>query len=67
MALDFEDQIESETGLFIEFLSNLYADLGFKDFDIKLSTRPEMRVGSDEIWDKAEEALEAAIKNLGYP
>ena len=62
-----EDQIESETGLFIEFLSNLYADLGFKDFDIKLSTRPEMRVGSDEIWDKAEEALEVAIKNLGYP
>ena len=62
-----EDQIESETGLFIEFLSNLYADLGFKDFDIKLSTRPKMRVGSDEIWDKAEEALEAAIKNFGYP
>ena len=62
-----EDQIESETGLFIEFLSDLYADLGFKEFDIKLSTRPEMRVGSDEIWDKAEDALEAAIKNLGYP
>ena len=62
-----ENQIESETGLFIEFLSSLYADLGFKDFDIKLSTRPEMRVGTDEIWDKAEEALEAAIKNLGYP
>ena len=62
-----EDQIESETGLFIEFLSNLYNDLGFKNFDIKLSTRPEMRVGSDEIWDKAEESLEAAIKNLGYP
>ena len=52
---------------FIEFLSKIYADLGFKEFDIKLSTRPEMRVGSDEIWDKAEEALEAAIKNLGYP
>ena len=62
-----EDQIESETGLFIEFLSSLYADLGFKEFDIKLSTRPEMRVGSDETWDKAEAALEAAIKNLGYP
>ena len=61
-----EDQIESETGLFIEFLSNIYADLGFKNFDIKLSTRPEMRVGSDETWDKAEAALEAAIKNLGY-
>ena len=62
-----ENQIESETGLFIEFLSNLYADLGFDNFEIKLSTRPEMRVGSDEIWDKAEEALETAIKNLGYP
>ncbi len=62
-----ENQIESETGLFIEFLSKLYADLGFNDFEIKLSTRPEMRVGSDEIWDKAEEALETAIKNLGYP
>ena len=62
-----EDQIESETGLFIEFLSDLYADLGFIEFDIKLSTRPEMRVGSDEIWDKAEDALEAAIKNLDYP
>ena len=62
-----ENQIESETGLFIEFLSSLYADLGFKEFDIKLSTRPQMRVGSDETWDKAEAALEAAIKNLGYP
>ena len=62
-----ENQIESETGLFIEFLSSLYLDLGFKEFDIKLSTRPEMRVGSDEIWDKAEAALESAIKNLGYP
>ena len=62
-----EDQIESETALFIEFLSSIYADLGFKDFDIKLSTRPEMRVGSDETWDKSEKALEDAIKNLGYP
>ena len=62
-----EEQIESETGSFITFLSKLYLDLGFEKFDIKLSTRPEMRVGSDEIWDKAEEALEVAIKNLGYP
>ncbi len=62
-----EDQIESETALFIEFLSSIYADLGFKDFDIKLSTRPDMRVGSDETWDKSERALEDAIKNLGYP
>ncbi len=62
-----EDQIESETGKFIELLSGVYADLGFKDFDIKLSTRPETRVGSDDVWDRAESSLEAAIKNLGYP
>ncbi len=62
-----EDQIESETGKFIELLSDVYADLGFKDFDIKLSTRPETRVGSDDVWDRAESSLEAAIKNLGYP
>ena len=62
-----EDQIESETGLFINLLSDIYDDLGFKDFNIKLSTRPEVRVGSDKTWDKAEQALESAIKNLGYP
>ena len=62
-----EDQIESETGKFIELLSGVYADLGFKDFDIKLSTRPETRVGSDDVWDRAESSLEAAIKSLGYP
>ena len=62
-----EDQIESETGLFINLLSDIYANLGFKDFNIKLSTRPEVRVGSDKTWDKAEQALESAIKNLGYP
>jgi len=62
-----EDQIESETGKFIELLSQVYSDLGFESFDIKLSTRPEVRVGTDEVWDKAEFALESAIKKLGYP
>jgi len=62
-----EDQIESETKLFIELLSEIYSDLGFNSFDIKLSTRPEVRVGSDEVWDKAEQALENAIKKLGLP
>ena len=62
-----EEQIESETKLFIEFLSNIYKDLGFDSFDIKLSTRPEVRVGSDEVWDKAEQALESAIKKLDLP
>ena len=62
-----EEQIESETKLFIELLSNIYKDLGFNSFDIKLSTRPEVRVGSDEVWDKAEQALESAIKKLDLP
>ena len=62
-----EEQIESETKLFIELLSGIYKDLGFDKFDIKLSTRPETRVGSDEAWDKAENALELAIKKLDLP
>ena len=61
-----EDQIESETAKFIELLSKVYSDLGFKSFDIKLSTRPEVRVGSDEVWDKAESSLESAIEKLGH-
>ena len=59
-----EDQIESETAGFIDLLSSVYSDLGFEGFDIKLSTRPEVRVGSDEIWDKAETALEAAVRKV---
>tara|TARA_B100001121_G_scaffold67534_1_gene59548 strand:+ start:5436 stop:7361 length:1926 start_codon:yes stop_codon:yes gene_type:complete len=62
-----EEQIETQTGEFIELLSGIYSDLGFENFDIKLSTRPEIRVGSDETWDKAELSLESAIKSLGYP
>ena len=62
-----ENQIQKETGDFIELLSDIYKDLGFLKFDIKLSTRPEVRVGSDEVWDKAEAALEEAIKNLNLP
>ena len=62
-----EDQIAAETGSFIELLSEVYSELGFKNFDIKFSTRPEIRVGSDAIWDKAEMALESAIKKLDIP
>ena len=62
-----EDQIESETAGFISLLSDIYTELGFTTFDIKLCTRPETRVGSDEVWDKAESALESAIKKLKIP
>jgi threonyl-tRNA synthetase len=61
------DQIESETASFISLLSEIYSDLGFEKFNIKLSTRPEVRIGSDEVWDKAESALENAIKKLDLP
>ncbi len=59
-----EDQIEDETARFIRMLSEVYRDLGFESFDIKFSTRPEVRAGSDEIWDRAEAALEAAIRTV---
>ena len=62
-----EDQIENETKNFIELLSKVYSDLGFTDFVIKLSTRPEKRVGTDEIWDKSEKSLKDAIEKLGLP
>ncbi|MEM6439771.1 MAG: threonine--tRNA ligase [Pseudomonadota bacterium] len=59
-----EDQIESETADFIALLSSMYEHLGFDGFDIKFSTRPDVRVGSDEIWDKSEAALEAAVRKV---
>ena len=61
-----EDQIESETKKFIEFLSNIYSDLGFENFSIKFSDRPEQRAGSDEVWDKSENALRSATEAAGY-
>ena len=60
-----ENQIESETASFIELLTSVYADLGFEDFIIKFSDRPEVRSGSDETWDKAEKALMEATKAAG--
>lgn len=61
-----EDQIESETKRFIEFLSQTYTDLGFESFRVKFSDRPEQRAGSDEVWDKAEAALMSATQAAGY-
>ncbi|MEM7507871.1 MAG: threonine--tRNA ligase [Pseudomonadota bacterium] len=59
-----EDQIEDETARFIDLLGTIYRDMGFERFDIKFSTRPEVRAGSDEVWDKAETALEAAVRKV---
>ena len=56
------DQIEEEIGAFIDMLSESYRMFGFDDLRIYLSLRPEKRVGSDESWDRAEDALESALK-----
>jgi len=60
-----EDQIESETAVYIDFLSEIYKDLGFENFKVKFSDRPETRAGSDEVWDRAETALLAATRKAG--
>ncbi|MEL7395690.1 MAG: threonine--tRNA ligase [Pseudomonadota bacterium] len=60
------DQIESETKKFISFLATVYADLGFHDWTVKLSTRPEKRIGSDETWDVLEKSLGDACRAAGY-
>jgi threonyl-tRNA synthetase len=56
-----ENQVEAEVADFIKMLYSVYQDFGFNDVLVKLSTRPEKRVGSDDVWDKAEAALAAAL------
>ena len=60
-----EDQIQDEVSAFIDLLFSVYADFGFEDIIIKLSTRPDQRVGSNAEWDKAEHALEKALNDKG--
>jgi len=60
-----EAQIEPEVIRFIDLLQRVYADFGFDDILVKLSTRPVKRVGSDEQWDKAEAALNTALDHKG--
>ncbi len=60
-----EEQIQPEVSNFIDLLFEVYKDFGFQEVIIKLSTRPENRVGDDASWDKAENALELALNNKG--
>ncbi len=60
-----EAQIQSEVADFIELLRRVYRDFGFTDIQYKLATRPEQRVGSDDIWDKSEAALRTALEQAG--
>ena len=61
-----DSQIEAETKKFIDFLARIYADLGFDKWTVKLSTRPEKRVGTEESWDRVEAALGNACQHAGY-
>jgi threonyl-tRNA synthetase len=60
-----DDQVQDEVVRFIDLLQRVYADFGFTEILLKLSTRPEKRVGSDEVWDKAEAALQSALDSKG--
>lgn len=60
-----EDQITEESVAFCALLSSIYKDLGFTDVVVKLALRPDVRAGDDETWDKAEQALEAALVEAG--
>jgi threonyl-tRNA synthetase len=59
------EQIQDEVSTFIDLTFNVYKHFGFENVDIKLSTRPEKRVGSDEVWDRSEAALEQALNAKG--
>lgn len=60
-----EDQIQAEVSTLIDITFRVYRDFGFDDISMALSTRPEQRVGSDELWDKAEASLEQALREKG--
>ena len=62
-----EEQIQSEVAHFMGLLFGVYRDFGFDDVILRLSTRPEKRVGSDDLWEDAEQSLKEALKATGLP
>ncbi|MCP5358130.1 MAG: threonine--tRNA ligase [Pseudomonadales bacterium] len=60
-----ESSIQDEVAIFMKLLFGVYKDFGFDEIILRLSTRPEKRVGSDELWDKSETALKQALNNSG--
>ncbi|HHF7345634.1 TPA: threonine--tRNA ligase [Legionella feeleii] len=60
-----EEQIQSEVAMMLELVQSVYTDFGFKEIKYRLALRPEKRVGSDAVWDKAEEALKLAMQSRG--
>ena len=61
------DQIQEEIAGLMTFLNEVYSELGMPEYRVYLSTRPEKRMGSDEIWDKSEAALQEALKSMNIP
>ena len=61
------DQLKAEIGRFIELLNTIYSTLGMPNYKIKLATRPEKRMGSDEVWDQSEGALKTALNDMNIP
>ncbi len=61
------DQVESEILAFVQFLDSVYSTFGFDDVEISVGLRPPSRMGSDENWDRSEQALESALKAIGRP
>ncbi|BCA96829.1 threonine--tRNA ligase [Legionella antarctica] len=57
-----EDQIQSEVAMMLELVQSVYTDFGFNEIKYRLALRPEKRVGSDDVWDKAENALKLAMQ-----
>jgi threonyl-tRNA synthetase len=62
-----EEDIQREVAAFMQLLFGVYHDFGFDEIILRLSTRPEKRVGNDELWDKSEAALKQALQNSGLP
>jgi threonyl-tRNA synthetase len=60
-----EEQIESEVTAFHQQAMKVYADFGFEDIALKIALRPDKRIGSDQVWDRAEHALRAALRSAG--
>ena len=59
------EQLVDETKAFCALLDSIYRDLGFAEYKVKLATRPDQRIGSDEEWDRAEQDLETALRQTG--
>ena len=62
-----ESQINAESAIFCDLLLSIYKDFGFQDVRVKFSDRPPVRAGSDDVWDRAEAALQEAIDQVGLP